>query len=399
MAYSTLSPGQTVSWVLLMLVLWTLMPTVGMAQSEDRPTKYWAYIGTYTRGSKSDGIYRLEFDAKTGNLSDPVLAGKTDNPSFLAIDPSHKFMYACGEIADFNGKKSGAVVSFSIDPQSGDLKELNKQPSNGAAPCHLVVDKTGKFVLCANYTGGNACVHPILKNGRLGKMSGFAQHKGGSNADPRRQKGPHAHSINLDKANNFAFVADLGLDQVVIYRFDNKKGTITPNDPPFAKVPPGSGPRHFSFHPNGKFAYAINELGNTVSVMKYNADKGELTPIQNITTLPEDFKKTSHTAEVVVHPSGKFLYGSNRGHNSIAMFKVNSRTGKLTSLGQQAKGIDTPRNFNIDPTGKWLIVCNQGSDDIVVFRINQKTGNLEPTDVRAEVSRPVCVRFMAIPGN
>lgn len=360
-----------------------------------KSTKFWVYIGTYTRGkSKSKGIYRCEFDTATGKLSEPVLAAETANPSFLAIHPSKRYLYAVGEMPEFEGKSSGAVTAFSLDPASGELKQLNQKPSGGAGPCHVVVDRQGKNVLVANYGGGSAAVLRLEEDGRLGERTGFSQHSG-KGSDPGRQEGPHAHSINLDSANRFALVADLGLDQVLVYRFDADKGTIVKNVPPSVKVEPKSGPRHFAFHPNGRYAYVINEMANTVTAMKYDADKGELKPIQTISTLPEGYDKPTWTAEVQVHPSGKFLYGSNRGHNSIAAFTIDEKTGKLTAAGHQAENIKTPRNFAIDPTGKFVLVANQDGDSILVFRVDGQTGALQATGEKAEVGKPVCVKFVS----
>jgi 6-phosphogluconolactonase len=236
---------------------------------------------------------------------------------------------------------------------------------------------------------------PILGDGKLGEATGFYQHQG-SSVNPKRQEGPHAHSINLDAANRFAFAADLGLDKVLVYRFDPTHGTLTPNEPPSATVPPGAGPRHFAFHPSGKYAYVINEIGNTVTAFAYDAKSGTLRDLQNISTLPEDFKGTSYTAEVVVHPSGKFLYGSNRGHDSIAIFQIDQTTGKLTSVGQESTKGKTPRNFNVDPTGQYLLAANQGSNSIAVFRIDRLTGKLTATGQVLNVPAPVCIKFMPL---
>jgi 6-phosphogluconolactonase len=373
-----------VALCILTLCLAGILPT---ASEENQGGKAWLFIGTYT-GPKSKGIYRLEMDLATGKLSEPEIAGEAVNPSFLALHPNGRFLYAVSEI-DGNG----GVKAFALDSKTGNLTPLNVQPSKGAGPCHLVVDKAGKNVLVANYGGGSATVLPIKEDGSLGEPTGFFQHTG-SSVDPSRQKEPHAHSINLDAANRFAFVADLGLDQVLVYRFDPDKGAITANDPPFVKVAPGAGPRHFAFHPNGKFAYVINEMGNTVTVLAYDAAKGVLKAGQSVTTLPKDFKGNTSTAEVVVHPSGKFLYGSNRGQDSIAIFRVDPKTGELTAAGHQGSGIKTPRNFNIDPTGKFLIVANQGGDSLVVFAIDAKTGELTPTGQKIEVPGPVCVKFL-----
>lgn len=357
-----------------------------------KTTKFWVYFGTYT-GGKSKGIYRCEFDAATAKLSEPILAAEITNPSFLAIHPNNRYLYAVGEMGKFEGKPSGAVTAFSIDPANGELKRLNQQPSGGTGPCHVVVDRQGKNVLVANYGGGSAAVLRIEDDGRLGSQAGFSQHSG-KGTDPARQEGPHAHSINLDAANHFAFVADLGLDQVLVYRFDADKGTLEKNDPPHTKVAPKSGPRHFAFHPSGRYAYVINELASTVTAMTYDADKGTLKEIQTISTLPEGSSKPNWTAEVQVHPSGKFLYGSNRGHNSIAVFTIDEKTGKLTAAGHQAEGIQTPRNFGIDPTGKFVLVANQDGDSVLVFRVDNQTGALQATGAKVEVGKPVCVKFL-----
>jgi 6-phosphogluconolactonase len=360
-----------------------------VAAEAAKSTTFWIYIGTYT-GGKSKGIYRCEFDAATGKLSEPTLVAETTNPSFLAVHPSHRYLYAVGEIS---GAKGGAVSAFALDPKSGELKALNQKSSSGNGPCHLVVDRQGKNVLVANYGGGNASVLRIEEDGRLGERTAFAQHTG-KGTDLGRQEAPHAHSINLDVANRFAFVADLGLDQVFVYRFDADKGSLVKNDPPSVTLTPKSGPRHFAFHPSGRHAYVINELANTITAMKYDADHGTLKPVQTISTLPEGYKKPTWTAEVQVHPSGKFLYGSNRGHNSIAIFTINDKSGELTPAGHQASGIKTPRNFGIDPTGKFLLVANQDGDSILVFRIDPKTGALEATGDKVEVGKPVCVKFV-----
>jgi 6-phosphogluconolactonase len=377
--------------------LFVLSLSAGVVSSgEESPKKFLVYAGTCTAGTKSQGIYRMELDLATGKLSEPVIAGRTLNPSFLAIHPSGKYLYAVNEVSDFNDKKgTGGVSAFTLDSKTGDLTLLNPEPSMGEHPCHVITDKAGKYVLVANYTGGSACVLPIEADGKLGKPTGFVQHTGKS-VNPARQEKAHAHSINLDAANRHAFVADLGLDEVRIYRFE--KGKLTANDPPSVRMKPGAGPRHFAFHPTGKFAYVINELDSTVTAMNYDATKGALEVIQSVSTLPKGYKGSTTTAEVVVHPSGKFLYGSNRGHDSIAIFTIDQETGRLTPAGHQGKGIKTPRNFAIEPTGKYCLVASQGSGTILVFRIDPKTGALEPTESKAEVPAPVCVRFLAWPG-
>jgi 6-phosphogluconolactonase len=364
------------------------------APSKGKPSKLWLYIGTYT-GANSKGIYRFAFDPSSGELTDKALAGEVTSPSFLAIHPSHKYLYSVNETGEFQGKKTGGVSAFAIDPRSGDLKLLNQQSSGGGGPCHLVVDKQGKNVLAANYGGGSICALPIGADGKLAEASAFIQHKGTS-VDKDRQEAPHAHSINLDAANQFAFVADLGLDKVFVYKFDPSKGTLTANDPAAVSIAPGSGPRHFAFHPDGRHAYVINEMKSTITAFDYDRKDGVLKEVQTITTLPEGFKGNTSTAEVVVHPSGKFLYGSNRGHDSIAVFSIDQNSGKLTAGGHQNKDIKTPRNFVIDPTGAYLLVANMDSDSIVVFRIDPKTGNLTPTGTKVEVGKPVCLRMMPV---
>jgi 6-phosphogluconolactonase len=381
-------------------MLAALLPLFAASPLADEPAtpagKSAVFIGTYT-GTGSHGIYRFDFDPATGEVTEPRLAAEATSPSFLAIAPSRRFLYAVGEVDRFKGEKAGAVLAFAIDPKTGDLTALNDQSSGGSGPCHLTVDKAGKNVLVANYGGGSAAVLPVDADGRLRPRSSFVQHEG-SGADPRRQKEPHAHSVNLDAANRFAFVADLGLDKVLVYRFDPDRGTIAPNDPPAAKLAPAAGPRHFAFHPSGRFAYAIGELNSTVTGWSYDPDRGALTEIQTITTLPSDFRGSNHPAEVQVHPSGKFLYGSNRGHNSIVAYTIDPDSGKLTYVAHQGQGIKNPRNFGIDPTGRWMLVGSQDTDTVLVFSIDGSTGALTPTGRSVKVAKPVCVKFWTPPG-
>ncbi len=352
------------------------------------------YVGTYT-GAKSKGIYLFDLDPASGKLTPQGLVAETVNPSFLAIHPNRKFLYAVGEIGDFSGKKTGAVGAFAIDQATGKLTALNQQPSGGAGPCHLVVDRDGKNVLVANYGGGSVASLPIGEDGKLAEPASVIQHKG-SSVNPKRQEAPHAHSINLDAANRFAVAADLGLDKVLVYRFDSKSGKLTANDPPAAAVAAGAGPRHFAFHPSGRYAYVINEILCTVTAFSYDAERGVLTEQQTISTLPHEVRPGYSTAEVQVHPSGKFLYGSNRGHDSIAVFQIVEANGTLKRIENEPTQGKTPRNFGIDPTGTFLLACNQASDTIVVFRINPKTGELDPTGHSVEAPTPVCVKMIAI---
>lgn len=353
------------------------------------------YIGSYTRGA-SEGIYVSELDLATGQLSEPRLAAKAVNPSFVAIHPDGQHLYAVGEIDDFKGKKTGGVSAFSIDELSGQLSLINQQSSQGAGPCHLVVDGSGKCVLVANYGGGSAACLPIEDDGSLLEAATFIQHEG-SSVNPQRQAGPHAHSINVDAENRFAVVADLGLDKVLVYRLDARGGKLTPNDPPSVSVPAGGGPRHFVFHASGKFAYTNNEITSSVTAFTYDAENGVLKEIQTTSSLPASYKEEGNsTAEVRVHPNGRFLYVSNRGHNSIAIFAIDPSTGKLTPLGHESTRGEVPRNFNLDPSGQYLLAANQNTDNVVVFRVDSKTGLLEPTGSEIEVGTPVCIRFLEI---
>jgi len=354
------------------------------------------YFGTYT-GAKSKGIYVSRLDLASGALSAPELAAETASPSFLAIHPSGNFLYAANEVGNYEGKASGSVSAFAVDRRTGMLTALNRQPSVGAGPAHLVVDRTGQNVLVANYGGGSVAVLPI-DGGRLKPASAFVQHSG-SSVNPERQKEPHAHSINVDAANRFAYAADLGLDKVLIYRFNARDGSLVANDPPFASVPPGSGPRHLAFHPNGRFAYVINEMLCTVTAFSSDATRGALTALQTISTLPagQPVLPTYSTADVQVHPSGRFLYGSNRGHDSIVVFAIDEKSGRLTYVENQPTQGSTPRGFGIDPSGTFLLAANQRSDSVVVFRIDRRTGRLTPAGHKIDVGAPVCVTFVRSP--
>lgn len=353
---------------------------------------YLVYVGTYT-GPKSKGIYVYRMNNATGELKEVGLAAETPSPSFLAISPNNRFLYSVNEIDTFGGKKSGAVTAFSIDRESGKLTQINQQPSVGDGPCHLIVDKTGKNVLVANYGGGSVAVLPVDKEGKLSPASAFIQHKG-SGVNAERQSTPHAHSINLDASNSRAFVADLGLDKVLVYKFDAVNGSLAPNDPPSVSLAPGSGPRHFAWHPKGRNAYVINEMKSTVTAFSYDSSKGALTELQTLSTLPAGYTGNTSTAEVRVHPSGKFLYGSNRGHDSIAVFAIDQKTGTLTHIENTPTQGKTPRNFAIDPSGRFLLAENSGTDTIVVFSVDQKTGRLTPTGQTVKCPSPVCVKFV-----
>jgi 6-phosphogluconolactonase len=375
-----------------------LLSGIGLAwaaeeRDKEQTGKVRLYIGTYT-WKASKGIYLSRLDLATGALEAPVLAATATNPSFLAIDPSQRFLYAVGEVDRFGGQKGGVLSAFAIDFQSGKLTLLNQQSTRGPGPCHVAVDRTGRWALVANYSGGSVACLPIQQDGRLGEASDFVQHKG-SSVNPQRQQGPHAHAAYFDAHNRFVFMPDLGLDKVMIYRFDADNGKLTANDPAFVSMAPGAGPRHLAFHPNGHFAYVINEINSTVTVLAYDAARGALKPIESVSTLPEGFRGKSTCAEVVVHPSGKLLYGSNRGHDSIVAYAIDARTGKLRLIGHEPTQGKAPRNFAIDPSGAFLLAANQDGDNVVVFRIDAENGKLQATGHSIKVGAPVCVEFAA----
>jgi 6-phosphogluconolactonase len=355
------------------------------------------YIGTYT-GPKSQGIYTAEFNPSTGKLSAPELAAPSRNPTFLALHPRRPLLYAVEETSNSGGRREGAVSAFAIDEATGKLSLLNQQGSGGAGPCHLCVDKTGNCVLAANYNSGSIASLPILANGGLGATSTVIQHHG-SSINRERQSGPHAHFITPAPDNRFALVCDMGLDKVFGYALAPQPTPTELNttEPPASlSVKPGSGPRHLAFHPNGRVVYLINELASTISVLSYDAARGALAEVQTISTLPKDFNGSDISAEVQVHPSGRFVYGSNRGDDSIAVFGVaDERTGRLDFVQRQPALGRTPRHFTFDPTGKWLLVENQDSNNIVVFRLDPATGRLTPAGEQIEVGAPVCLVFLA----
>lgn len=351
--------------------------------------EYLVYFGTYT-GAKSKGIYVARFDDKSGKLSAAELAAETKSPSFLARHPNGRVLYAVGEATNFGETRQGAVTAFAIEPQTGLLTELNRQPSGGAGPCHLTLDAKRGLLFTANYGDGSVGALPVLTDGTLGAPVSVAQHAG-SSVNPRRQEGPHAHCVNLDPAKKFLLVCDLGLDKVMVYRPD---GALTPNDPPFAVVAPGAGPRHLAFQPNGRFVHVLNELNSTITTFAYDARRGTLKEGQTVSTLPAGFTGATTGAEIEVHPSGRFVYASNRGHDSIAVFAADRRTGLLSPVAHESTQGKTPRHFTLDPSGRWLLAENQGSDSVVVFRVNAKTGALEPTGLTVEVPSPVCAVFL-----
>jgi 6-phosphogluconolactonase len=386
------------NFLLLAVLLLPICATVA-AQKRTLNKPYLVYVGTYTNKTDSKGIYAYMFDPGIGKLTPLGVAAESEDPSFLAVHPSGKYLYAVNEIDHFGAQKSGAVSAFSINPKTGKLTLLNQAATRGAGPCHISLDKTGKYVFVANYDGGSVASFAIRDESSLGEMVSYVQHFG-SSVNKERQEGPHAHWIGTSPDNRFALAADLGLDKMLIYRFDANKGSLSPNDPQFAKVDPGAGPRHLAFHPKGKFAYVLTEMENSVTVFAYKASNGSLSLLQTVSalsTLREDYKGPKEAAEIAVHPSGKFLYASNRaGIDTISAFAIDPAKGTLKLKDEYPTMGKTPRNFAIDPTGKFLLAANQESNNIVIFRIDSTTGALTPTGDIAEAPAPVCITFVEL---
>ncbi|GIW92934.1 MAG: 6-phosphogluconolactonase [Pirellulaceae bacterium] len=351
----------------------------------------WAIIGTYTEESKP-GVFVFRFDPESGQLESASAARGVRNPSFLAVHPTQPWVYAVSEIGDFQGRRTGAVAAFEWQAATETLRLLGQEPSGGDGPCHISVDPQGRAVLVAHYAGGSVSCLPILAGGRLGPVSSLVQHTG-SSVHPR-QTAPHAHSIYVAPGGRFVVAADLGTDRVLIYAWDAQNARLVEHQPRFVAIQPGSGPRHLAFHPNGRTCYVINELSNTITVLGFDATQGRFETVQTISTLPENYQEASYTAEVVVHPSGKWVFGSNRGHDSLAIFRVDEATGRLSAAGHCLTGGKTPRNFALDPTGNFVVVANQNSDNVNVFRFDATSGRLEPVGVTVSVPKPVCIRWL-----
>jgi 6-phosphogluconolactonase len=361
------------------------------------------FVGTYTEPirfgtgqileGKGKGIYVYRFDTSSGSIEQCGLTEGVRNPSYLAFDPSRRFLYAVNELKEFEGAATGAVSAFSIDPDSGRLSFLNMKPTHGTDPCHLTVDQTGRYVLVANFMSGSVCVLPVREDGSLGDATDVIQHQG-SSIHPVRQSGPHAHAVTLDGAGRYAFVPDLGLDKLMIYKFVSNRGKLEPNDEPWVEVTAGAGPRQLVMHPQGGYAYLINELDSTMTAYRYDRDKGSLREIQTLSTLPENFEGASTCAEVQISPSGKFLYGSNRGHDSIVIYAIDQTNGMLRCIGHESTQGKIPRNFVIDPAGEFLLAANQDTGNIVTFRLDPTSGELMPTGHSVDVPTPICVKFV-----
>jgi len=353
------------------------------------------YVGTYT-GPASEGIYFVDLNVSTGALSEPVLAAKTKNPAFLATHPNGRWIYAALEVGDFNGRPTGGVGAFAIDEKNnnktGTLTPINAESSEGNGACFVSVTHDGKAVLVANYGGGNVALLPIDPNtGAVRKATSVDQHHG-SSANAARQQRAFAHSIYPTPDGRFALSANLGTDEVIVYRLDTTAGTLTRIGE--AKLPPGTGPRHLAFHPSGKFVFAIGELTNRVHVLTWNGDTGALTPADSAPTLPEDFKLPNTTAEVTVSADGRFVYGSNRGHDSIAVLSFDVANGALVPVAHTSTGGVGPRHFALSADGKFLVAANQTTSTLVCFAIDPKTGTLSPTGSQVKVGNACCVRFV-----
>jgi 6-phosphogluconolactonase len=387
-------PAASLAMVMMVLVASVDVRTQDQANASISSKDTIVYIGTYTGGkTNSQGIYAFKMPGGATALVPLGLVAETTSPSYIEIDPDRGLLFAVNETEEFEGKPTGFVSAFSIDRKTGKLTLINRQPTEGKAPCHLALDKSRRNLIVANYTSGTVTVLPVAGDGRLGAPSAVVQHTG-SSVNPQRQAGPHAHCTTFDPAYRLLFACDLGLDKVLAYQLDPAKGTLTAHNPPSASVTPGSGPRHMDFRPDGRFAYVLNEMTSTVTTFAYDAKAGSLTERQTVSALPPSFSGSNSGAEIVVHPSGKFVYSSNRGHNSIALFRIDPAQGTLTFVEAQDTGGRTPRNFAIDSTGRTLFAANQNSGTMLLFTIDRNTGHLKASGAPVEVPSPVCVRFL-----
>ena len=367
----------------------------GQGENQSSPS-FRVYVGTYTNAqSQSEGIYSFTFNPNDGTLSDQSVAAKTDNPSFLAIHPSRRYLYAVNEVGQFEGKPTGSVTAFQVDPKSGGLTTLNVAPSGGGDPCYVTVDATGSDVLVANYSGGSIRVFPVGPDGKLGSASETIKYEVSDTGQGRRSNS-HAHSIDLGPDNRFAVVADLGFDRLMVYHFDPKQGSLRPNIPGAVKLGPGAGPRHVAFHPDGRHVYVINETASTITLFDFDSSRGTFSALETVHTRPDPGKPNNSTAEIAVHPSGRFVYGSNRGDDTIAIFQVAPASGKLTPVGYQPTGGKAPRHFAIDPTGRFLLVGNQNSNTISIFRVDPQSGKLSPAGDPVPCPAPVRILFTSL---
>lgn len=386
----------------------------------DQHTEHVVYVGAYTgfgpnRRGKAEGIDSFRLDPTSGALSHLATTPGIENPSFLTVDPTHRFLYAVNGSPSIDGHPGGAVTALAIDPVTGLLSPVNRQRTEGQGPCHATIDRAGRFLLATSYHAGTIVVFPVQPDGGLAPASDLVRHRGAS-VHPTRQAAPHPHSVNFDLAERFALVCDLGLDRVFVYRFDHDRGKLIPNDPPWTTSRPGAGPRHLAFHPTGRYVFVINEIDSTLSSYRYDPERGALSPLETVPTIPADFAGpafspdvqvgaaasdppvvgTNFAADVHLAPSGHVVYGSNRGHDSIVVFAFSEGTERLTYVAHQPTRGRTPRNFTIDATGRLLLAANQGSDSLVAFRIDPLTGRLTPTGEVASTPTPTCVRIVEL---
>lgn len=376
------------NYLLSLLLILSVLPSYSSSKvPASPPSEFYMLVGTYTSG-KSEGIYVYKFNSKTGDLTYVSKATGLKNPAFLSFSPNQKYVYSVGET-----DKNGSVNAFSFDKKNGKLTFLNSQPSNGSGPCHVTTDLTGKWVIVGNYSGGSLSVLPVEKDGKLGAGIQTIQHEGKS-VNAQRQEKPHVHSINIAPNNTDVFVPDLGIDKIVSYQLDAKTGHLSNGKPEYTTIKDGAGPRHFTFHPNGKFAYVINELDATVTAFHYK--KGGLSEFQTISTLPKDYTGQKWCADIHISPDGKFLYGSNRTHDSLVIYSIDPKTGELAYITNESVLGKTPRNFAIDPTGNFILVANQDSDNITIFKRNKQTGTLTSTGKSVEVGTPVCLKLVPV---
>lgn len=379
-------------YILLTLVAIPLLLSAEQNKQAASPSRnYFAYVGTYTAKTSSKGIYAFRYDANSGKLTPIGIAAETPDPSWIVIHPSGKFLYAANEAG-----KNSTISAFAIDAQTGKLTLLNQLPALGEDPCYISLDRAGKYIFVANYTSGNVVVFPIGADGKLGAATANVHDEGKLGPNKERQEAPHAHWVEPSPDNRFLLVADLGLDAILIYGFDADKGALTPipgQEVHQVKLKAGSGPRHLAFSRDKRWVFSVNELGSTVTWFLYDPLRGWLTEITNTATLPKSFSGRNDTAEITVHPNGRFVYASNRGHDSIAAFRIEAANGKLTTTGDFPTGGKEPRHFAIDPLGNYLLAENQLSDRIVMFRIDQQTGALTQTGDTVAVPTPVCIAF------
>jgi len=376
-------------FISFILIAFLVTPALGDSASANA---YLVFVGTYTDKTDSKGIYAYEFDSGTGKLTPKGLAAETPNPSWLAIHPNGKFLYAANE----SGKQS-TISAFSIDGKSAKLTVLNQLPALGEDPCHLSFDKTGRYLFAANYTSGNVVVFPILPDGKLGGATANVRDEGTLGPNKERQEAPHSHWVQVSSDNRFVFVADLGLDRILVYRFDSSKGTLTWNKPSFVPLAPGAGPRHAAFSPDGRHFYVLSEINSTVTSFAYAPDRDIFENLGVAPMLPAGFQGRNEAAEIGIHSSGNWLFASNRGHDTIAVFAIDPASGKLTTAGEYPVGGKEPRHFAFDPTGQFLLAENQNSNSIVTFRINASTGALTQVSSLDGIPSPVCLVFLPNP--